>query len=105
MSSWQERYCKRFNEDLKKAEMSEQSQYEVTYKFKDKFEYEYFLEAQTEYSKLRSFCDEFERQLRSWRKYCATPDSLRGLDIPPDVYGLLANEIERWYYDTKKQNE
>ncbi len=85
--------------------MSEQFQYEVTYKFKDKFEYEYFIEAQTEYSKLRSFCEEFEMQLRSWRKYELIPELLKPLELSNEISNLLAPEIERWYYATKEQNE
>jgi len=85
--------------------MNEQFQYEVTYKFKDKFEYEYFIEAQTEYSKLRSFCEEFERQLRSWRKYEQTPELLKPLELTVELSNLIAHEIERWYYATKEEHE
>jgi hypothetical protein len=100
---WEERYCKRFNEDLKKVEMNSEEKYEITYKFKEQFDYDYFIEAQTEYPKLRRFMEEFESELRSWRKHGSIPKFLEPLELKEEFSNLLSHEVERWYYATKEE--
>jgi len=76
--------------------------YEVTYKFKDKFEYEYFIEAQTEYSKLRSFCEEFENRMRRWIKYSDYTD-FEKIDILE--FEQVLSCIRDTYFEMKKEHD
>lgn len=77
--------------------------YKITMEFEDESDYQYFLDMQKEYPKLRRFCEELENQLRSWRKYDATPEHFTLSDCPEDVKNALAHEIERWYYSVKEE--
>lgn len=82
--------------------MKDESFLKVIIEIRDRSDYQYFLEMQKEYPKLRRFCEEFESQLRNWRKHDSKPSSLNIL-VEPDLSNALAHEIERWYYATKEE--
>lgn len=81
--------------------MNSEEKYELTYKFKEQSDYDAFIEAQTEYPKLRRFIDEFEIRLINWRKHGACPDFARGQFLPGNEY-IFPQELEQWYFEIKK---
>ena len=77
--------------------------YKLTLEFQNQSDYDEFIEMQTEYPKLRRFIEEFEKEIRNWRKHDAIPTLLKPLDLEAYMSQLFAHEIERWYYATKEE--